>query len=62
MLVGAALACPVCLRAEDVECEDDLEGYDPSVRCRCPLCQAQWSVYLAPDQALRVGLMHAHTV
>lgn len=59
-LVTASLACPVCLRAEDVEWDDSLEGYDPSVQCRCPSCQARWRVYLAPEQALRVGLMHEH--
>jgi hypothetical protein len=59
-LVAAALACPYCLRLDDVEWEDRLEGYDPSVQCRCPSCQAQWRVYLAPEQVLRLGLMHAH--
>jgi hypothetical protein len=59
-LVTSALACPYCLRAEDVEWDDSLEGYDPSVQCRCPSCQTRWSVYLAPEQALRLGLMHAH--
>jgi hypothetical protein len=60
ILVQAALACPVCLRTQDVEWLDSLEGYDPSVQCRCPSCQTRWWVYLAPDQALRLGLMHAH--
>ena len=60
VLVQAALACPVCLRAQDIEWEDSLEGYDPSVQCRCPSCQTRWRVYLAPDQVLRLGLMHAH--
>ena len=59
-LVNASLACPVCLRSEDIEWDDSLEGYDPSVQCVCPSCQAQWRVYLAPEQALRVGLMHEH--
>jgi hypothetical protein len=60
-LVSAALACPFCLCADDVQWEDDsLEDYDPSVQCGCPSCQARWRVYLAPQQALRVGLMHAH--
>jgi hypothetical protein len=59
-LVAASLACPICLRAEDVECDDMLEGYDPSVQCWCPSCQERWRVYLAPFQALRLGLMHAH--
>ncbi len=57
-LVRAALACPFCLQSEAVDADEDLEGYDPSVRCRCPSCQARWRVYLAPDQALRIGLMH----
>ncbi len=60
VLVQAALACPVCLRVEDVEFQDSLEGYDPSVQCRCPSCQTRWRVYLAPDQVLRLGLMHAY--
>jgi hypothetical protein len=59
-LVSASLACPICLRADEVECDDALEGYDPSVQCRCPSCQERWRVYLAPFQALRMGLMHAH--
>jgi hypothetical protein len=59
-LVAASLACPICLRTEDVEWDDTLEGYDPSVQCWCPLCQERWRVYLAPFQALRLGLMHAH--
>lgn len=59
-LVSASLACPVCLRSEEIEWDDSLEGYDPSVECVCPSCQAQWRVYLAPDQALRLGLMHEH--
>jgi hypothetical protein len=59
-LVSASLACPVCLRSEDIEWDDSLEGYDPSVQCVCPSCQARWRVYLAPEQALRLGLMHEH--
>lgn len=59
-LVNASLACPVCLRSDDVEWHDSLDGYDPSVQCVCPTCQARWRVYLAPEQALRVGLMHEH--
>jgi hypothetical protein len=60
VLVAAALACPFCLRTDDVQWDDSLDGYDPSVQCRCPSCQAGWRVYLAPQQALRLGLMHAH--
>jgi hypothetical protein len=59
-LVEASLACPICLRTEDIECDDALEGYDPSVQCRCPSCAEQWRVYLTPEQALRLGLMHVH--
>ncbi len=59
-LVSASLACPVCLRCEGVEWHDSLEGYDPSVQCVCPSCQTRWRVYLAPEQALRLGLMHQH--
>ena len=59
VLVAASLACPVCLHDDDVAWAADLEGYDPSVQCRCPSCQARWRVYLTPEQALRLGLMHA---
>jgi hypothetical protein len=59
-LVLASLACPMCLCSEEIEWEAALEGYDPSVECRCPRCEERWRVYLAPQQALRVGLMHAH--
>jgi hypothetical protein len=58
-LVRASLACPVCLGYEQVEWDEALEGYDPSIRCECASCQQQWSVYLAPEQALRLGLMLA---
>ncbi len=60
VIVNASLACPLCLCSDEVESEDTLEGYDPSVLCRCPRCEAHWRVYLLPEQALRVGLMHAH--
>jgi hypothetical protein len=58
-LVQASLACPVCLRSDAVEWEGSLQGYDPSVQCRCPSCSQKWRVYLAPEQALRLGLMPA---
>jgi len=58
-LVTASLACPVCLGSEDVEWSAALEGYDASVQCWCPRCALQWRVYLAPHQALRLGLMAA---
>ncbi len=56
-LVEALLACPVCLRSEDIEWSAALQGYDPSVQCRCPSCDERWLVYLAPEQTLRLGLM-----
>jgi hypothetical protein len=61
-LVEAALACPVCLRAEGVRWSASLQGYDPSVQCRCASCQQQWQVYLAPEQALRLFLTDHHHV
>jgi hypothetical protein len=61
-LVTASLACPICLRSDEIRWEAALEGYDPSVECLCPVCEERWRVYLAPYQALRLGLMdHAHT-
>lgn len=59
-LVTASLACPICLGNDDVHWEAALEGYDPSVECRCSICQERWRVYLAPQQALRFGLLEAH--
>lgn len=60
-LVNASLACPGCLGSEDVEWSAALQGYDPSVQCRCPSCEETWLVYLTLEQALRLGLMvHAH--
>jgi hypothetical protein len=59
VLVTAALACPICLGSDAVEWQAALDGYDPSVECSCPRCQQRWRVYLAPQQALRFGLMDA---
>jgi hypothetical protein len=56
-LVAAALACPVCLNESEIGWTPELDGYDPSVGCRCPSCQIRWRVYLAPEQALRLSLM-----
>jgi hypothetical protein len=61
-LVQASLACPLCLGSETVRWSGALEGYDPSIRCECGSCQREWSVYLAPEQALRLGLMAARAV
>ncbi len=57
-LVLAAFACPVCLGEHCVDWDASLEGYDPSVECRCETCDLRWSVYLTPQQALRVHLVH----
>ena len=59
-LVSAALACPFCLRAEEVHFTAALEGYDPRVDCVCPSCFERWQVFLSPHQALRFGLLTAH--
>ena len=56
-LVIASLACPICLRSDEVEWHAALDGYDPSVECRCPCCVESWRVYLLPQQALRFALM-----
>jgi hypothetical protein len=56
-LVTASLACPICLAGEEVRWEGALDSYDPFVECRCPGCEERWRVYLAPQQALRLGLM-----
>lgn len=60
-LVSASLACPICLHSEDIEWEASLDGYDPAVQCRCAQCDQRWQVYLAPQQALRFGLMATRT-
>ncbi len=58
-LVRASLACPMCLRSDDLEWHAALDGYDPSVECRCPRCRESWRVYLEPQQALRLSFMGA---
>jgi hypothetical protein len=58
-LVIASLACPICLRSEQVRWEAALDGYDPVVQCECPACDERWRVYLAPQQALRLSLVAA---
>ena len=58
-LVRASLACPICLRTDDLEWHGALDGYDPSVECRCPRCDESWRVYLDPQQALRFAFMGA---
>jgi hypothetical protein len=60
-LVVASLACPICLHGGEVQWELEADGYDPSARCVCGRCEQQWLVYMTPYQALRLGLMTAHT-
>ena len=38
-LVRASLACPICLCSDELEWHAALDGYDPSVECRCPRCE-----------------------
>ena len=61
-LVTASLACPLCLRADDIvwDLDTDSDGYDASVHCECAHCQRGWRVYLEPHQALRLSLVGAH--
>jgi hypothetical protein len=56
-LVIASLACPICLGSGEVEWHAALDGYDPSVECRCHRCDEHWRVYLEPQQALRFSLL-----
>jgi hypothetical protein len=59
-LVTASLACPLCLRSEQVEWSASFDdGYDASVECACPECKTRWRVYLQPLQALRFSLLDA---
>jgi len=61
-LVVASLTCPFCLRSESVDWDPALDGYDPSVECSCGRCDEAWTVYLTPEQALRLGLMLARAM
>jgi hypothetical protein len=58
-LVVASLACPFCLRSEDVDWHFQSGGYDPSVECACPCCEERWRVFIAPHQALRLALLES---
>ena len=35
-----------------------LAGYDPTVECACEACDQRWLVYLTPEQALRLSVLH----
>jgi hypothetical protein len=61
-LVIASLACPICVHSDEVDWElETADGYDPSAQCACRRCEEEWSVYLTPDQALRLALMTVRT-
>lgn len=57
-LVEAAFACPFCLNSAGIEWRAKLVGYDPTVECACEACQERWLVYLTPEQALRLSVLH----
>jgi hypothetical protein len=50
-LVGAALSCPACLSGDS-----RVVVGTASARCTCGLCGSTWSLRLAPQQLLRLGL------
>jgi hypothetical protein len=57
-LVQAAFACPFCLGIARTEWRAMLTGYDPRVVCGCEACDQRWVVYLTPEQALRLSVLH----
>jgi hypothetical protein len=54
-LVGAALACRVCLSSE-VEWSLDVDDVGGEVQCHCLACGHRRAVSLNPDQTLRLSL------
>jgi hypothetical protein len=54
-LVAASLACRTCLGG-DVEWRLDLSSYDATAECVCRACGDRRTVFLTPDQALRLAL------
>ncbi len=61
-VVTASLACPFCLGGDEVAwaLDSERDRYDAAVRCECGRCEQSWKVYVAPDQMLRLSLLHAH--
>ena len=53
--VAATLACARCL-SSDVRWALSLLRYDPSAACRCNACGFERTVFLRPEQALRLSL------
>jgi hypothetical protein len=58
-LVLASLACPFCLRSDDVDRRFLSRGYDPCLECVCPRCEERYRVFMTPNQALRLVLLES---
>jgi hypothetical protein len=54
-LVAASLACPGCL-SSDVRWSLRPLRYDPRADCSCNACGYERTLFLRPDQALRLAL------
>lgn len=54
-LVAASLACLACL-SDDVRWTLRLDGEDPTVACRCHRCGQERTVFVTPEQSLRLAL------
>jgi hypothetical protein len=58
-LVSASLSCSACLSA-DVEWSLNPVPFEESVECECRSCGHRRTVYLSPEQALRLSLHVEH--
>ena len=54
-LVAAALSCPVCLSSE-VSWRLEESAYESCAECECRDCGHARTVFLQPEQALRLAL------
>jgi hypothetical protein len=54
-VVDAALSCPACLSGES-RVVVGMTGPELDARARCGECGSTWSLTLAPQQLLRLGL------
>lgn len=54
-LVAASLSCRTCLGG-DVEWSLNLSSYEPAAECRCRTCGDTRTVFLTPEQALRLTM------
>ena len=55
-LVAASLSCHRCLSSEVEWNLRRATGYDAAVECACRACGAARTVFVTPDQALRLTL------